>query len=233
MKFLNLCFIAIILSFSSFAYAQTSVCNINQGQFCFDVGYLNEAAKRLYSSEDFDKETSYKSATFGINYGILDTLKFSLLPKINMGSSFSPSDFSPSDFSVGLQLMHGGDVPYLPLKYFAITSGSLYHEDAIYNRESGFIVGGGLYYQSDTERGSLIVFSSFFYEGSRSETKRDLGISPLDDFEIEFKNDFGMDIGAEFKFGKDPKYIIKAKYTVASRLKEDTFDISLTFPPLF
>ena len=231
MKLLNLCSVAVILSLSSFAYAQTSVCNIDKGEFCFDVGYLNEAFKRLYSSENFDEEKSYKIATFGINYGLADTIKLSILPKLNMSTLFGSSDVS--DFSVGFQMMHGDKIPYSPLEYFTIASGSIYHEDTIYNRTAGFIAGTGLYYQSDTERGSLIVFSSFFYEGSRSERRRDLGISSLDDSEIEFKNDFGMDIGAEFKFGEDPKYIIKAKYTVASRLKENTFDISLTFPPLF
>ena len=45
MRLRNLCSVAILLSLSSFAYAKTSVCNIDKGDFCFDVGYLNEASK--------------------------------------------------------------------------------------------------------------------------------------------------------------------------------------------
>lgn len=226
MRLLNLCSVAVILSLSSFAYAQTSVCNIDKGQFCFDIGYLNDVSKQLYSSENFDKEISYKIATFGINYGLTDTIKLSVLPKMNTGSL--------SDVSVGFQIMHGDKIPYSYLEYFTIASGSLYsaeftkHEDAIYDRTSGFIAGAGVYYQSDTEIGSLIVYSSCFYEGYHLHRRRDLSIISPYDPESKFKSGFSVDIGAEFKFGKDSRYILKSKYTVVGNVKEDSFDISLT-----
>ena len=157
MRLLNLCSVAVILFFSSFAYAQTSVCNIDKGDFCFDAGYLMDVSKDLYSSKDFDEEISYQIATFGINYGLADTIKISLLPKVNTDSL--------SDLSIGFQMMHSNKIPYTLLDYFTIASGSIYseeftkHADAIYNRASGVIAGAGLYYQNNSEAGSLIVYS--------------------------------------------------------------------------
>ena len=228
MRLLNLCSVAVILSFSSFAYAQTSVCNIDKGEFCFDVGYLSDASKGLYSSENFDEEISYQIATFGINYGLADTVKISLLPKVNRDSL--------SDLSVGFQMMHSNKIPYTLLDYFTIASGSIYseeftkHEDAIYNRTSGVIAGTGLYYQSNSEVGSLIVYSSCFYESYRLYKKENLGAIFAGDPQTKSIGGFGVNFGTEFKFGKDSGYVLKAEYTVASNVKDGSFNMSLTVP---
>ena len=78
-------------------------------------------------------------------------------------------------------------------------------------------------------RVSLIVYSSIFYEGHRLKRGED-GIFFAPDEPTRFKRDFGLDVGTEFKFGSGLDYILKANYTVFSETKEDTFNISMTFP---
>ena len=131
--------------------------------------------------------------------------------------------------------MHGNKILSSPLHYFTIGSGSIYseeftkHEDAIYNRDAGAIAGVGLYYQNDSEGSSLIVYSSCFYESYRLHKKENLDLMHADDPQTKSIRGFGVDIGTELKFGNN-QYVLKAEYTIASKVEKGSFNVSLTVP---
>ena len=73
-------------------------------------------------------------------------------------------------------------------------------------------------------------YSSCFYEGYRLYKKENLDIIFADDPQTKSIAGFGVNFGAEFKFGTDSKYVLKAEYTVDSNVKENSFNMSLTVP---
>ena len=170
----------------------------------------------------------------GINYGLTDSIKMSVIPKVNTAAWRYPS--------FGFQMMRGNKILDTPLDYFVIASGSIYsddftkHHDAIYNRDLGGILGIGLYYQYDSGKLpflgklSFLGYSSGFYEYYRLSKKENLDLMYADDPQTKPIGDFGMDIGAELKVGKDSKYVLKFEYRVLSNLTESSFLMSLTVP---
>lgn len=106
----------------SLVNSQTSVCELGKGQMCVSYSYLRKKSVALSSGSDKEKYIG-DNVRIGLDYGLTDSIKFSILPDLRIVSNEDDSvpQVAPA---IGFQgMLVSKPLPYfLGLSVFAVGS---------------------------------------------------------------------------------------------------------------
>ena len=79
------CILLLLISFIHSAYSQTSVCQLEQDKFCISYSYLRNTSTQLPAG-NFDRRYNSDNIKVGLDYGLTDSVKLSLIPDFRLSS---------------------------------------------------------------------------------------------------------------------------------------------------
>ena len=82
-----LCLLTMFFCLSNLVYSQTSVCNIEKGEFCYGFGYLKEEFDNLTNDGKYAPIYNNNNMRLGVGYGLTDTIKLTIIPSFKVDVS--------------------------------------------------------------------------------------------------------------------------------------------------
>ena len=226
----------ITLYFTSSAYSQTSVCELEKDKFCISYSYLRDTSTEL-STGNFDRQYNSDNIKIGLDYGLTGNLKLSVIP------DFRLSDADNSDIPEIAPSLGGQGMYSRPLWKFVnlLGVGSLriqdskhqLDEDVPHNVSLEFIVGAGLFAKWEISQNfSAVIFSDFYYEGQLTNifnTSLPAFTDPevLSASKFGYNQDIGLEAGLEFTLWKRATLIGKFRIPLRDNIDDGYFTLSI------
>lgn len=242
MKLKLLCFTIAILCISKFpSYSQTSVCELEKDRLCINYSYLRNKSIDLYHN-DYDQEHRYNDdhIKIGIDYGVKDNIKISIIPSFRSRST-EKSDTPDISPSIGFQAMVSNNIPFIPLNYFGIASTRWQYsrliDTAPKNLSIELIMGVGTYYKQKISNNISIVAFTDIYSELHELNILNIPLSSEHGIvfneqilasQFMYKHIVGLELGIELNIWYDITLIAKYNYNLFSKTETDRGFLTLT-----
>lgn len=212
----------ITLYFTSSAYSQTSVCQLEQDKFCIGFSYLRNTSTKL-SAGNFNRQYNSDNIKIGLDYGLTDNLKLSLIPDFRL-SSANDSDIPDITPSLGGQGMYSRQIGNTFLNFLGV--GSLRIQDSKHqlkidvphNVSLESIIGIGVFSKWQISQNfSTAIFADVYYEGRVTNIfNRSLPAITLvevyDASKFGHNHSIGLEVGLELNLWKYATLIAKLNF---------------------
>ena len=210
---------------SNLVYSQTSVCNIEKGEFCYGFGYLKEEFDNLTNDGKYAPLYNNNNIRLGVGYGLTDTIKLTIIPSFKVVRS--DKSIAGQQPYIGTQVIKTtGKTNTNGLTYFLVGAT---HTGLLDRLTTEAIVGIGIYYKREMWNLRFLAFTDVYGKlQMRNPTNvRRNSIIIDNDSAYSYQDNLGFEFGLELKY--QDYFTLVTKFDLSSKSPEIPLTVSVVF----